>query len=266
MVVVSRCTRTAPSREFTLVVGQPLVQNGGFETGDFSSWVRSGDFDATRSGVAPFPARYDGDYSTDATDVHSGQHAASLWSFIFAGGEYLDERMQLIYLSQDPPTVPGMPYVLSFWLQYGSISWAPWVWPDSTDEFRASWNGNTVFDLTEYSGPSPWTNIQLVVTATGTTSELRFGVNAWTYFDLDDVSLTPLPAPAIQSVTQANSGITFTWSAVSGRVYQVQYTPDLTQPNWTNLGASIPATNSTASASDAIGPDPRRYYRVVLLP
>jgi len=33
----------ALNRRFTLQVGQPLVQNGGFETGDFSFWTITGD-------------------------------------------------------------------------------------------------------------------------------------------------------------------------------------------------------------------------------
>ena len=58
----------------------------------------------------------------------------------------------------------------------------------------------------------------------------------------------------------------FTWSAVAGRVYQMQFKTDLTQGTWTDSGSTIHATNTTATASDAIGSDSQRFYRVVLLP
>jgi hypothetical protein len=40
----------------------------------------------------------------------------------------------------------------------------------------------------------------------------------------------------------------------------------LNSANWDNLSSSITATNGTLSASDFLGPDAQRYYRVVLLP
>jgi len=41
---------------------------------------------------------------------------------------------------------------------------------------------------------------------------------------------------------------------------------NLTQTDWTNSGSPIIATNNTATASDIIGADHQRFYRVVLLP
>jgi len=81
------------------------------------------------------------------------------------------------------------------------------------------------------------------------------------------VLLTGALPPVIQSVTRTGGGIiTFTWSAVAGRTYQVQYSTNLTQGAWNNLGSAIPATNGIATTSDTIGPDARRFYRVALLP
>jgi len=37
------------------------------------------------------------------------------------------------------------------------------------------------------------------------------------------------------------------------------------QTTWGDLGGPLIATNTTASASDVIGPDRQRFYRVVLL-
>lgn len=78
-------------------------------------------------------------------------------------------------------------------------------------------------------------------------------------------SLLPDP-PVLQSVAATGEGIAFAWNATKGAAYQVQYTSDLTVSNWVDLGSAILATNSLGSASDAIGSDRQRFYRVILLP
>jgi hypothetical protein len=67
-------------------------------------------------------------------------------------------------------------------------------------------------------------------------------------------------------VTETHGTISLTWSTVPGLAYQVQFNTDLTQTNWANLGTALTATNTTAFASDALGPDPQRFYRIALLP
>ncbi len=76
--------------------------------------------------------------------------------------------------------------------------------------------------------------------------------------------LNPAP-PVFQTVTQTNHTAMLTWSALAGGTYQLQYSTNLIQTNWMNLGPQLPATNATANASDFIGPDPQRFYRAVLL-
>ncbi len=73
-------------------------------------------------------------------------------------------------------------------------------------------------------------------------------------------------APGFQSVARGTGTIGFTWVSTLGRAYQLQYTTSLTQANWLNLGAAITATDSTTSASDLIGPDRQRFYRVMVMP
>jgi uncharacterized repeat protein (TIGR03803 family) len=77
-----------------------------------------------------------------------------------------------------------------------------------------------------------------------------------------------VPMPALfQPVTQTDDGaLAFAWSAVAGQSYQLQYSTNLISSNWINLGDAITATNGTMSASDAIGSDLQRFYRVILLP
>jgi hypothetical protein len=78
--------------------------------------------------------------------------------------------------------------------------------------------------------------------------------------------LTVLSPPVFQSVSQTGGILTLTWSATSGRSYQLQYIPDLTSTNWLNLGAAIAATGSVLTTSDLIGSNSQRFYRVLLLP
>jgi subtilase family serine protease len=72
------------------------------------------------------------------------------------------------------------------------------------------------------------------------------------------------PPLAFQMVTQTNNAILFAWNTVTGLVYQVQYNTNLLQTNWLNLDSPITATNTTTTASNMIGTDPQRFYRVWL--
>ncbi len=70
--------------------------------------------------------------------------------------------------------------------------------------------------------------------------------------------------PVIQSVTQNAGRIVFTWSATVGQQYQAQYTTTLTPAVWHNLGGVVTANSATLTASDSVGPDAQRFYRVVM--
>ncbi len=72
--------------------------------------------------------------------------------------------------------------------------------------------------------------------------------------------------PIIGNVSQSGGAISLSWSAISGRVYQVQYKTGFNQVNWSNAAGTVTATNSTATATDAIAANGQRIYRVSLLP
>ncbi|HUD84130.1 MAG TPA: protease pro-enzyme activation domain-containing protein, partial [Candidatus Saccharimonadales bacterium] len=96
-VVVGNALGTTTSTGAVLTVqvavpGGQLVQNGGFETGSFSSWTETGNF-------------ADASVNSNSTAVHSGNYGA----FLGAAGS-------LGYLSQSLPTVAGQLYLLSLWL------------------------------------------------------------------------------------------------------------------------------------------------------
>ena len=238
------------SRQFTLLVGQPLVQNGGFETGDFSYWTTSGTFDTNWWNLVGAGGP---DWAPGPSFPHSGGYFAWL-------GDYWEHAR----LSQSLQTMPGQSYLLSFWLWgYVGPIWSPTY----ANEFLLSWNGSMLLRQTNMV-TSGWTNMRFVVQAAGTSSDLQFGFASPSSgaFGFDDVSVTPLPVPTLQAVTQTSNTLAFAWNAMTGLGYQVQFKADLAQTNWTNLGSSIVATNSTASASDVIGPAAQCFYRVVLVP
>jgi hypothetical protein len=81
----------------------------------------------------------------------------------------------------------------------------------------------------------------------------------------EDIVLSGI-APVIQTAQQTANSITFTWSALTNQLYQIQSTTSLAPANWTNLGDSFPATNSTMTISEPIGTNVLQFFRVALLP
>jgi uncharacterized repeat protein (TIGR03803 family) len=78
-----------------------------------------------------------------------------------------------------------------------------------------------------------------------------------------------VPMPAVfQAITVTNGAATFTWSAVAGQTYQLQYSTNLATTNWNNVGVGkyIFPTNGIITSTDAATADsPQRFYRAVLV-
>jgi uncharacterized repeat protein (TIGR03803 family) len=74
------------------------------------------------------------------------------------------------------------------------------------------------------------------------------------------------PAPVLLSVKPTNNAVALSWSAVAGRIYQLQSSGDLRQNVWSNVGLPVAATNSIVVAIDPSALAARQFYRVVMLP
>ncbi|HVM51495.1 MAG TPA: kelch repeat-containing protein [Candidatus Acidoferrum sp.] len=224
------------SRAVTLRASPPqLVQNGGFETGDFTGWTQSGNIDGYETVI------------TDPAFVHSGNYGAQVGCY-----------GSLYYLSQTLPTTPGQLYLVSFWVvNYNG---------DGPNEFLAAWGPTTLFDQVNM-GTDGWLNMRYLVTATGTSTLLQFGFrNDPYYFAFDDVSVTAVRAPSISSISKAGGLVDLSWTAVAGPTYQLQYTTNLTLGAWINLGSPITGTDGTLTATDPSPADPQRFYRLQMAP
>jgi hypothetical protein len=229
----------ARSLQFKLLVNQPLVQNGGFETGDFTGWTQSGN------------PGYTTVYSGGSQFAHSGTYGARMGPVGSLG-----------YLSQTLPTIAGQNYLLSLWLDSPNTSGTL-----TPNEFSILWNGSKIFDQPNIAKIG-WTNLQFIVTATGSSAVLQFGFRDDPYYlGLDDISVTPIPVTTFQpaTLTQTNNDFKFTWNAITGLVYQVQFKTNLLQTNWTVL-INIAATNTAMTFVDTnpITGSPQKFYRLLL--
>ncbi len=93
-----------------------------------------------------------------------------------------------------------------------------------------------------------------------------FGASGGIIFRLGVPGAALVAPPVFQTINKSNNLLTFTWSAASGKTYQLQFKTNLFQPNWQNIGGVITASGLTASTTDSIGPGKQRFYRVGLLP
>jgi hypothetical protein len=79
------------------------------------------------------------------------------------------------------------------------------------------------------------------------------------------LTITPLAPTMLAPTLLSTTEVLISWTAVSNRVYRVQYNPVLGTTNWTDLAGDVTAIGNTASKND-IRTSTNRFYRVQVLP
>ncbi|MEH2338794.1 carbohydrate binding domain-containing protein [Nostoc sp.] len=149
----------------TSVAQAAIIQNGGFETGDFTGWTTS---NLTYSGVA-----------NNSTGIfpHSGNYFA-----------YLGTIGSIGFVSQNILTTVGQTYELSLFLKNQSQGAFP-------NQFQIFINGDNIFNQVNIDPPD-YTKYSFNFIATAASTELKFGVqNDPAHLFLDDVNVIAISVP-----------------------------------------------------------------------
>jgi hypothetical protein len=137
-----------------------LVNNGSFETGDFTGWnVSSGSLELVVTG--PFY-------------VYSGAEDGNWYSVFGSVGS--DGS-----ISQTISDVAGQHYSFSFW--FNAVG-------DSPSDFSAMWDSNTVFSQTNPNTGGAWTQFTFDVVGSGSDTITFNGRDDPQYMALDNISVS----------------------------------------------------------------------------
>jgi hypothetical protein len=149
-------TFTAPK-----TFAQNLVQNGSFETGDFTDWTTTGNFEFTQVVSGAF-----GSY----TGAQDGQFYVTAGPVGSLGG-----------ISQSFDDIAGATYNFSFY--YAAVG-------DDPSHFTASWDGTPLLDLSDPNTGGVWTLESFSTTGTGHDTVSFDFQDDPAYIALDNVSVT----------------------------------------------------------------------------
>ncbi len=140
---------------------QNLLQNGGFENGDFTNWSTGGNFEDTEVVTGPFY-------------VYSGAQEGSFYAALGPVGSDAT-------LSQTFADVAGASYTFSFYLNAVG---------DDPSDFSALWDGNPLMSSSDPNTGGTWTLESFTATGTGSdTISFAFRDDPG-YIALDNVSVT----------------------------------------------------------------------------
>jgi hypothetical protein len=230
-----------------------LLQNPGFETGNFTNWTVGGTSPTNGVGTVGTPIPAD---ASGTVIVHSGSYAAFAAVNSEQGGPHL-------ILSQTVAVVPGKTYDIGFWTGFGGVSVGDghcvitvngWVYnvPYGTSE-----TNTYEFRDTTWTAPAGVINVPVIFT-------LEASGSGTAGISFDDFQVTTIPT------------ITAVWTPLPGQ-FQLQFigipgtnyivlgttNASLSMTNWTAQGFAVNLSNGLFQFIDTQATNyPQRFYRV----
>jgi hypothetical protein len=112
-----------------------------------------------------------------------------------------------------------------------------------------------VFTWMPSASQAPSTNV-ITVRVTDNGSPALDHSQSFTIYVLGPVKITTFDV-------SPSGVVTLTWNSTPGKTYRLQRNANLDGTTWSNLGGAINATDTTTTATDNVGSNVRRFYRIL---
>jgi hypothetical protein len=113
-----------------------------------------------------------------------------------------------------------------------------------------------------------WIDVLPSVVANGSSTSMTnvLGSSPQRFFRVRLGTAAPpvVPAPVIQSLLVTNGTAVITWTSVSNVNYRLQFKTNLLEVTWTSVVPDTLAVGPLTTATNLVGEDPQRFYRVVV--
>lgn len=137
----------------------------------------------------------------------------------------------------------------------------------TTTDVNVFYNGARQFaaDVNGFSTPSRQSFSTSLTVATGDKIDFTVGYGSNGNYSSDttqcDITIS-LSGVVGQVQPQIEGAVAVSWPTDLGVLYQVQYTEDLANPSWTNIGSAVAGNGATKFFYDTTAGKTKRFYRV----
>jgi hypothetical protein len=192
-------------------------------------------------------------------------------------------NLQMWLMTYDGGRGTGVPQTEGVYFTYAAQPWGPWSTPQLIfNKIRDHGEGVFIYDAINHTGPAgptigtnnPTTTaggdlapimIERFTRVTNSTLFIYYTMSTWNPYTVVKMRSAFDIKPVISAPARKQAAFTFSWSAPTSQVYQIDFTTNLLSP-WNTLTNFIRSTNGTFEFTDTgtnsggLGAD--RFYRL----